>query len=347
MDPIIERDCLEYLPKIDLSPLRGKTVFLTGANGLIGTYLISLLDAANRVQGLGISIIAVSRHAPCDKLRDIFRDRYEFRTLDLAAAGPEELSGKADFIIHAATYAQPEKFTQNYSETLHLNVHATEALLKKAKTDGAKLLFLSSAEIYGSPDLAHIPTKEDFEGLCSPLCVRSIYAESKRLGETLCFVYRNFETVDAKIARVSMCYGPGVSVRDKRVLGQFLNQALTSGKITMLDDGSKERTFCYVADCVLMLLYVLLYGEDCVYNVGGGKRITIRQLAEEICLQTGSRLFVGSEELLSAPTIRSSPDCIELDTSKIRSEFSLPALKPLQEGLSRTIEWNRQHFLNS
>ncbi len=347
MDPIIERDCLEYLPKIDLSPLRGKTVFLTGANGLIGTYLISLLDAANREQGLGISIIAVSRHPPCDKLRDIFRDRYEFRTMDLASAGPEELSGKADFIIHAATYAQPEKFTQNYSETLHLNVHATEALLKKAKADGAKLLFLSSAEIYGSPDLAHIPTKEDFEGLCSPLCVRSIYAESKRLGETLCFVYRNFEAVDAKIARVSMCYGPGVSVRDKRVLGQFLNQALTSGKITMLDDGIKERTFCYVADCVLMLLNVLLYGEDCVYNVGGGKRITIRQLAEEICLQTGSRLFVGSEELLSPPTIRSSPDCIELDTSKIQSEFRLPVLKPLREGLSRTIEWNRQHFLNS
>lgn len=344
MDPIIERDCLEYLPKIDLSPLRGKTVLIAGANGLIGTYLISLLDAANRAQELGISIIAISRHGPCDKLRDIFRGRYEFRTLDLAAADPEELSGKADFIIHAATYAQPEKFMKNYSETLHLNVHATEALLKKAKADGAKLLFLSSAEIYGNPDPAHIPTKEDYEGLCSPLCIRSIYAESKRLGETLCYAYRNFESVDAKIARVSMCYGPGVSVRDKRVMGQFMNQALTGGKITMLDDGSKERTFCYVADCVLMLLYVLLYGKDFVYNVGGGKRITIRQLAEEICRQTGSELSVGPGETLSALSLQTSPDRIELDTSKIQSEFRLPPLKAFQEGLARTLEWNRKQF---
>jgi dTDP-glucose 4,6-dehydratase/UDP-glucuronate decarboxylase len=340
LDGIIEQDCLEYLPKIDFSPARGKSVLVTGANGLIGTYLIYFLHLANIKQDAGIHIAAVSKHAPCEKLRDIFQNHYDFMCADLAGETKMDFPWKTDYIVHAATYAQPEIFMKNYSETMHLNISATEALLKKAQKDHADFLFLSSSEVYGNPDPEHIPTREDYPGLCSPLSIRSIYSESKRVGETLCCAYRKFASVHAKIARISMSYGPGLTIRDKRVMGQFINQALTCGKIAMLDDGEKVRTFCYIADCATMLLDILLHGRDFVYNVGGGDRVTIRQLAEQICALTGSSLSVGPASS-GQKGVLVSPQAVELDTTKVRSEFSLPPFKPLGEGLARTIAWNR------
>lgn len=341
MDRFIEQDCLEYIEKIDLTPLRNKTVYVTGANGLIGTYLIYMLHLANTVKDMGINIVAVSKSPPGSHLQDIFNDRYTFYSADLNDPRCDCYEPKADYIIHGATYAQPKKFIQNYMDTIHLNTTVTERLLKKAKQDNATLLFLSSSEVYGNPDENHIPTKEDYPGLCSPVDIRAIYSESKRMGETLCFAYRNFENVNAKIARISMTYGPGIGLKDERVLAHFLRQALYEKKIVMLDDGRKIRTFCYIADCVLMLLYIMLYGKEFVYNVGGKDSISIRTLAEEICLITGSTL---SEEIANRENLKDvkvSPEMVKLDISRILSEFDMPPFKPFREGLSRTIEWNK------
>lgn len=340
LDEIIERDCLEYIKKVDMSPLIGKTVFITGANGLIGTYLIYMLHLANVTQNAGINIIALSRNPPCDKLYGIFSGRYKFYAADLLRTDFSEIPEKADYIIHGATYAQPGKFLKNYYGTIQLNTTVTERILQKAKRDGAAILYLSSSEVYGDPDEENIPTPEEYPGFCSPVGIRAIYSESKRMGETLCFAYRNFEAVNAKIARISMTYGPGVSLNDERVLAHFLKQALTENRITMLDDGSKVRTFCYIADCALMLLYILLYGASFVYNVGGKDRITIKNLAEEICLLTGSRLDGEVYGKLPEQDIKISPKHVELDINKICSEFGLPPFIPFREGLARTIEWN-------
>jgi len=249
---------------------------------------------------------------------------------------------KADYIIHGATYAQPKKFIQNYMDTIHLNTTVTERLLKKAKQDNATLLFLSSSEVYGNPDENHIPTKEDYPGLCSPVDIRAIYSESKRMGETLCFAYRNFENVNAKIARISMTYGPGIGLKDERVLAHFLRQALYEKKIVMLDDGRKIRTFCYIADCALMLLYIMVYGKDFVYNVGGKDSISIRKLAEEICLLTGSELSGEIANRENLKDVKVSPQMVKLDITKVLTEFPIPSFKPFREGLSRTIEWNKE-----
>lgn len=340
MDRMIEQDCVEYMEKIDLTPLRDKTVYITGANGLIGTYLIYMFHLANVAKKAGINIVAVSKSPPGSHLQDIFSDHYKFYSEDLNKPDCNCFEEKADYIIHGATYAQPKKFIQNYLETIHLNTTVTEKLLEKAKNDGAVLLFLSSSEVYGEPDEIHIPTSENYPGLCSSVDIRAIYSESKRMGETMCFAYRNFEGVNAKIARISMTYGPGIGLKDERVLAHFLRQALYENKIVMLDDGSKIRTFCYIADCVLMLLYIMIYGKDFVYNVGGKDSISIRSLAEEICLLTGSTLSgeIANRENLN--NVKVSPKMVKLDITKVLTEFNLPPFKHLREGLRHTIEWN-------
>jgi len=341
MDKIIEQDCLEYMNKIDLAPLHDKTILITGANGLIGTYLIYMLHVENILKGGGIKIIGVSKNPPCQALCSIFAGNYEFYSRDLNKIDYNELTQKTDYIIHGATYAQPGKFLRNYLDTIHLNTSTTENLLQKAKIDGAKFLFLSSSEIYGQPDEENIPTQEQYPGLCSPVNIRSIYSESKRMGETLCFAFKNFEGVNAKVARIAMTYGPGVKLNDERVLANFLKQALKEKKIIMLDEGSKQRTFCYVADCVLMLLNILLYGADFVYNVGSDNSISIRTLAEEICLLTDSTLEVEATLQPQEQNIKVSPERVKLDICKVCTEFKLEPFKPFKEGLKTTIEWNR------
>lgn len=340
MDMYIKEDCREYITRMDLSPLKGKTVLITGANGLIGTYLIYMLHLANLEMGLNINIEAVSRSSPNKALSGVFEKGYSFRPLDLTTPGSLDMLQKADYIIHGATYAQPGKFLRNYLDTIHLNTVVTERLLQKAKSDNAGFLFMSSSEVYGEPDEGNIPTPEEYPGLCSPVNIRAIYAEAKRMGETLCFAYRKYENVAAKIARISMTYGPGVSTSDERVLAQFIRQALGKKEIRMLDSGSKVRTFCYIADCVLMLLNITLYGTELVYNVGGKESITIRKLAEEICDITGSRLTVENSEQASAENVKVSPQHVELNIERICSEFGLDSFKPMSEGLKRTIEWN-------
>ena len=343
MDKIIEQDCREYMDRIDFSPLRGKTVLITGANGLIGTYLIYMLHMANEIRSMDINIEAVSRSSPNEALSEIFENNYRFHSIDLNKADCAELTGKSDYIVHGATYAQPGKFLRNYAETIHLNTAVTERLLQKAAADGAGFLFLSSSEVYGEPDEGNIPTPEEYSGNCSPVSIRSIYSEAKRMGETLCFAYRHFENVDAKIARIAMTYGPGVRMEDERVMAQFIKQALTLKKISMLDDGRKRRTFCYVSDCVLMLLDILLHGTGFVYNVGGRDSITIKELAEEICSQTGSVLSIEPVQRPDAQSIKVSPERVELDIKKVCSEFGLKEFKSISVGLQRTIEWSREN----
>ena len=340
MDRFIEQDCLEYIEKADMTPLKNKTVYITGANGLIGTYLVYMLHLANVVKNIGVDIFAVSKSPPADRLQDIFRDGYAFYPVDLNNPDSDVFGIKADYIIHGATYAQPKKFIGNYLDTIHLNTTVTEKLLNKAKQDNATFLYLSSSEVYGNPDESNIPTSEDYPGLCSPVDVRAVYSESKRMGETLCFAYRNFEGVNAKIARISMTYGPGIGLTDERVLAHFLRQALYEKRIVMLDDGSKIRTFCYIADCVLMLLYIMLYGKDFVYNVGGKDSISIRNLAEEICLLTGSELSGDIAHRENLKDVKVSPKMVRLDITKVLTEFPLPPFKPFREGLRRTIERN-------
>ncbi|WP_024832649.1 NAD-dependent epimerase/dehydratase family protein [Ruminiclostridium josui] len=345
MDKYIKEDCMEYLKKIDLSPLYNKTVLITGANGLIGTYIIYMLHLANILKGGEIKIYAVSRSKPCEALTDIFEQNYSFYSEDLNSMDIDKLKVKIDYIIHGATYAQPGKFLRNYLDTIHLNTIVTEKLLQRAKKDNSVILFLSSSEIYGEPDIDNIPTPESYPGFCSPINVRAVYSESKRMGETLCFAYRHYEGVDAKVARISMTYGPGVKGDDERVLGQFIRRGLEQKNITMLDDGSKVRTFCYIADCALMLMHIIAYGKDFVYNVGGQDSISIKTLAQEVCSITGSTLTIDNQQKKQTiEEIKVSPDKVQLDISKILSEFGIISFKPFREGLERTVEWNKDKW---
>ncbi len=343
MNHLLIKDCESILNRVDLSAFSGKTVIIVGSNGLIGSQLARAFFWSNKTKGTDIRVLGVSRGEPNLLLQDTLADkRFSYRAQDLSV--DYSIPEKADFIVHCATYAQPKKFLSDGLGTIKLNTELTEALLRKCEKERAAFLFASSSDVYGAPDAAHIPTPETYNGNLSTTAPRSIYGESKRLGETFCSFFRANRNVDAKIARISMVYGPGISVHDDRVMGHFLRKALLNGHVEMLDPGLQIRTWCYITDCAVMLLKIMLSGKEYVYNVGGRDEKSIRGLAELICELTGAT-SAAPPTPAAAGQLAAGADRVALDLTKITTEFGIRDFVPMQTGMANVVQWNKEEIL--
>lgn len=338
MNKIIESDLKKILAHIELDKLKNKTILLTGSNGLIGSFLVQLVFYLNK-EGYNIKLLGYSKNSAKYYLKYVLSDS-NIRLLDsdLIYEKFKNLP-KIDYIIHAATYAQPRKFLEDKLTTIALNTIVLKRLLDIARDNSVSFLFLSSSEIYGQPPSDFNPIPETYNGNCSTTSTRAPYIESKRLGETICDIYKKEEKVDVKIARVSAVYGPGTDTKDKRVLGEFINKAINNKVIDLLDEGKQIRTWCYISDCITMLLYILLYGKDFIYNVAGKSDISIIGLAQLIGKYTDVPVKVIKEKK-KLDYIKDAPTHIQIDISKILNEYKYYDFVSIEEGIKRFVEWN-------
>lgn len=244
---------------------------------------------------------------------------------------------EADMIIHAAGYAQPSKFMANPVATIQVNTSATIALLKRLRKDG-KFLFISSSEIYSG--LKKPVLSETDIGLTTPSHPRAAYIEGKRCGEAICNAFRT-QGLHVLSARLAHAYGPGTRKHDKRALNSFIEQALCQRTIKLLDAGTAVRTYCYVADAVELLWQILLYGKEPVYNVGGRSTVTIADLARMIAEMTDATVIFPPTQA----EIAGAPEEVCLDLTKVETEFGKTEYVGLEEGIRRTIEWQRELYL--
>ena len=343
MNKIIENDLKKILTYIKLNKLINKTILLTGSNGLIGSFLVQLVFYLNK-EGYNIKLLGYSKNSAKYYLKYVLSENSDNNiklfASDLVYEKFKNLP-KIDYIIHAATYAQPRKFLEDKLTTIALNTIVLKRLLDIARDNSASLLFLSSSEIYGQPQSNNVnPISESYNGNCSTTSTRAPYAESKRLGETICNIYKKEENVDVKIARVSAVYGHGIDTKDKRVLGEFINKALNDKVIDLLDEGKQIRTWCYISDCIIMLLYILLYGKDFIYNVAGKSDISILGLAQLIGKYTNVPVKVPKKKK-GLDYIKDAPIHIQIDISKIVNESKYYDFVPIEEGIKRFVEWNK------
>ena len=229
-----------------------------------------------------------------------------------------------DAIIHMGGYAQPAKFMADELETIRINTTRTRDLFTWLKP-GGKFLYASSSEVYnGTPP----PQNESQIGTTNPTHPRACYIEGKRCGEAICMAMRR-KGFDVKIARISLTYGktrPG----DTRALNHFIEQSKT-GKITLMDKGEAKRTYLYIDDAVKILWDILLKGKEPIYNVGGVSRTTIAELAQTIGRLTGAEVVLGDKGLDGAP------DDVQLDITKVLTEFGSREFTSLEDGLKKII----------
>ena len=251
--------------------LSGCTVAVTGAGGFLGGTVVQALLGLNNSGRLAqpITVLALGRDGA--KLRDRFGAQARLPTLKLLTAdlcNPAGLELRADHIIHAASQASPKYYRVDPVGTLAPNVIGTWHLLRQAKVHGTqRFLFISSSEVYGR--VAHEGLLAETQlGLVDPTDVRSCYAESKRMGETMCLSWAHQHGLHVGIARPFHTYGPGLALDDGRVFADFVADVVNRRDIVMNSDGSARRAFCYASDAVRGLFHILLRGEaGGVYNV--------------------------------------------------------------------------------
>lgn len=344
---IVEGD-LAWITSADVpwEKLAGKTILVTGGNGFLPAYLVETILFLN--EGFNShspsKVVALVRNE--DRARERFSSydgRSDLSFLVQDVCSPLDMRGDLDFIIHTASQASPKYYGIDPVGTLSANVFGTQRLLNLAKEKKVEsFLFFSSGEVYGKLDSSQVPTPEDVYGFVDPVDVRSCYAESKRVGETMCVSWAQQYQIPARIVRPFHTFGPGMKLDDGRVFADFVADIVSHRNIVMNSDGSARRAFCYLADATVGFFTVLFKGQiGEAYNVGNDRgEFSILEFAHMAAgLYPSRQLKVVVNEsaavadYLKSPIVRNCPDI-----SKIRRLGWEPAI-PIDEGLRRTVQY--------
>ena len=174
----------------------------------------------------------------------------------------------------------------------------------------------------------------------NPVGPRGVYDESKRFAEAITMAYHRYHGLDTRIFRIFNTYGPRMRVDDGRVVTNFIGQALRGQPLTVYDDGSRTRSFCYVSDLVDGILRLLGSKEIEPVNLGNPTEMTILEFAKTVQTLTG-----GSSELVHVnPTderTKDDPQIRRPDISRAKERLGWEPAVPLEDGLGKTIEYFR------
>lgn len=283
---IVEQDMQDvYHRSISWNKLQNQTVLVTGATGMLASYLVYFLLYLNEMQAAGIHILlAVRSREKCQRRFGKYLDQEYVRVLQDDIAAPLVIPERIDYIIHAASLASPQYYEKMPIEVALPNALGTYYLLQMARRKQVKgFLFFSSGDVYGKMPVGIGDITETMSGAMDPLDMHSCYGESKRMGETWCAAFAREYGVPARIARIAHTYGPTMDIEhDPRVFASFMRCVYHGEDIVMLSDGSAKRPFCYIADAVAAFFLILLEGKTGeAYNVSNSKEfLSICQLAD-------------------------------------------------------------------
>ncbi|MCE3040288.1 NAD-dependent epimerase/dehydratase family protein [Helicobacter anatolicus] len=301
MNHIVNEDLnyiFESLNSTQKKKLQDSTILVTGCGGFLGFYLmhffVQYAKTLNLKKIIGLDNFMFGKPKWLDLLIQDSSDILEINEFNIIKDNIATIPSAADanLIIHAASIASPSFYRAYPIETLDANVWGLRNLLEFYKNRGLKgFLFFSSSEIYGDPSLENIPTSEEYRGNVACIGPRACYDESKRFGETICYLFHQKYQMPITIARPFNNYGPGIGVNDKRVVADFAQAVTQNIDIKILSQGTPTRTFCYISDAISGYLKVLLHDRFDYFNIGIDKpEISITELSN-IYVQQGKEIF--------------------------------------------------------
>lgn len=272
---------------LSFEPLRHTRILITGAGGLIASVLTEALLHISQLHQLELSVFALCRNREkAEKRFSAYLNNPSFHLLIQDVCEPLPKACKFDYILHAASPAHPLAYSKTPVETMQANLLGTMHLLAHAKScDCRRFLFVSSSEVYGENRQTDQTMSEDYQGKLLSICTaRACYPESKRAAEVLCAAYRQEYGLDVTVVRPGYIYGAEVSADNSRADAQFLRNAAFGQNIVMKSLGTQKRSYCYVADAVSAILYVLLKGRSGeAYNIADPNcSIQIREFAQAL-----------------------------------------------------------------
>jgi nucleoside-diphosphate-sugar epimerase len=335
------REDVAYVANLALpwEKLEGRTFLISGATGLIGSFLVDVLLYRNQHCGAHCTIYALGRNAARARERFPYGgEALRFIPCDINAPFPHQSVGAVDYVLHLASNTHPVAYATDPIGTILTNLTGTAHMLEAALAHGAaRCLFASSNEVYGENRGDTELFAEDYCGYIDCNTLRAGYPESKRCGEALCQAYIRQKHMDIVIPRFTRSYGPTMLPGDTKAISQFIRKAAAGEDIVLKSQGTQYYSYTYVADAVSGLLTVLLCGKSGeAYNIAdAASDITLRELAGIIAECAGTKVVFALPDAVERAGYSTATKA-RLDGTKLK-KLHWEAKYDIASGIARTI----------
>lgn len=341
LDNKLYKEDIDYVANIDIdwSKLENKSVMITGASGMMGSFLIDVLMA--KKDNLHCMVYALGRNE--SKAKERFVEYWDEECFSFVAGDINEgihMNGiDVNYIIHAASNTHPVAYATDPIGTITTNIIGTHNLLEFAAAHNTeRFVFASSNEIYGENRGDVEKFTEEYCGYINSNTLRAGYPESKRCGEALCQAYIRQKGIDVVVPRLTRSYGPTMLMSDTKAISQFIRKGIAGENIVLKSEGTQFYSYTYVADAVAGLLTVMLRGETGeAYNIADEKSdITLRDLAKLIADINGTEVVFELPDAVESAGFSKATKA-RLESAKLQ-RIGWSAKYSIQEGMQRTIE---------
>lgn len=332
LDSVIYKDDISKVVKyFDFTSLSGKTIFITGATGLICSALVDVLIVLKK-RGVDVRIIAAGRNSS----RIIDRFNNDVTPFEYDAMSPVNMPEGIDYIVHGAGNASPELYISKPVETMLSNITGVNNLLEYCVGRNIRMVYISSSEVYGLKESKDAFVESRY-GYIDQDNIRNSYSESKRASEMLCRSYAKEFGVNISMVRPGHIYGPTASQKDKRISSDFAYKAAKGENLDMHSPGLQKRSYCYCVDCACAILMVLINGKiGEAYNIGTEDITSIYEMAH-ILAETGNVSLTATE-----PTEEERKSFNPMDNSSLSVEklqmLGYKQVFPAKVGLDHTVK---------
>ena len=339
---------VRYVAGLELpwKKLRDKSLMLSGATGMIGSFLVDVVLEKNIIDNLNCTVYALGRNK--EKARERFNkfaddSHFVFIPYDVKLPFKRDNLGTVDYILHLASNTHPMQYSTDPIGTITTNIIGVQNLLDFAVEHHAtRFAFTSSNEIYGENRGDVEFFDENYCGYINSNTMRAGYPESKRCGEALCQAYKAQKGLDVVIPRPTRSYGPTMLMSDTKAISQFIKKGIAGEDIVLKSAGTQYYSYTYVADVVAGLLTILLEGVSGeAYNIAEEHSdIMLKDLAAIIADISGRKIVFEIPDAIEAAGYSTATKA-RLDGHKIQRLGWKPKYD-IKSGMERTI-----HILKS
>ena len=288
-------DIEKIIKNVPIDELKNKSIFITGASGLICSSIVDTLIYINDRYNANITVYASGRSLEGLNNRFVgYVNRQDFHAVIYDVNDKLNYEEKVDYIIHGASNANPALYVSNPVETILTNIIGLNNLLSySAEHKVKRVLNISSSEVYGNKENNDLYLEDEY-GFVDILNSRACYPSSKRTAETLAAAYNTEYGVDVVMVRPGHVYGPTMTKSDNRASSSFARDVVNDSDIIMKSKGEQIRSYCYVLDCVSAILNVLINGKSGdAYNISNPNSVcSIKDIAESFAEAGNKKVII-------------------------------------------------------